>query len=123
MANKNNEQNKSFATNDSEKEDLDLADLGITSSMRVIGVDPKSYPMIILAILSLGIITLLFTNIARSLTAAILALLFALALDPVIVKIQDFRKWKVFSYHYGKKKSAKENFVIFLLLIFENEIA
>ena len=107
MANKNNEQNKSFATNDPDNEDLDLADLGITSSMRVIGVDPKSYPMIILAILSIGIIALLFTNIARSLTAAVLALLFALAIDPVIVQVQDFRKWKIFSFHYQKKKSTE----------------
>lgn len=92
---------------DSVKEDLDLKDLGISMSNRFIDIDPRSYPMIILAILTLGIVSMLFSSIPRTFTALVVSLLFALAIDPVVNKVQYWREWKILN-RKNKEKVTHE---------------
>lgn len=91
----------------SAKEDLDLKDLGIRMSDRFIDVDPRSYPMIILAILALGIAAMLFSSIPKTLSALVISLLFALAVDPVVNKVQHWRDWKILNKK-TKEKTTHE---------------
>lgn len=107
MVKKNNDDTTSGRETE---EDLNLSDVGITMSKRSIDIDPRSYPMIVLAIVFLGVCVILFSNIAKMLTALVIAILFALALDPVICKVQNFREWKIFNRlnKNTKKKQVKQ---------------
>ena len=90
------------------EDDLNLSDVGITTSSRSIDIHPRSFPMIVLAIVFLGVSALLFSNIAKTFTAFVVAMLFALALDPLIVKLQDCRNWKVYRYITRSKNKKSD---------------
>jgi predicted PurR-regulated permease PerM len=91
MAVKNNEPQDDSANN---AKDLDLDDIGVSVGATTIDLDPRSLPIIALSIVVAGILFVLFNSIAQTMTAFVVALLFALALDPLIVKIQylSFRR-------------------------------
>lgn len=82
MADKKNESPEDLAS------DLDLEDLGVQTSEVTIDIDPRSLPIIILGIVICGLSYMLLTNIVSTVTALVVALLFSLALDPVIRKVQ-----------------------------------
>ncbi|HMS25651.1 MAG TPA: AI-2E family transporter [Acidimicrobiia bacterium] len=84
MATKKNESPEAGSSED----DLDLDDIGIELAHSTIDVDPRSLPMIVAGIVFCGLAYMLFTNIAQTMTALVIALLFALALDPVVRKVQ-----------------------------------
>lgn len=85
MADKNSESDSSQA---SVNDDLNLSDLGVNVGVDTIDLDPRSLPIITFSIVATGLVLVLFTSISQTITALVLALLFALALDPLIVKIQ-----------------------------------
>jgi len=83
MANDYNEPREEKASGD-----LDIDDIGLITAKETIDLDPRSLPMIVLAIVICGVAATLFASIAQTVTALVIALLFALALDPLIVKVQ-----------------------------------
>ena len=68
--------------------DLDLDDIGVDLASTTIDFDPRSLPMIVAGIVFCGLIYMLFSNVAQTITASVIGLLFALALDPVVRKVQ-----------------------------------
>jgi predicted PurR-regulated permease PerM len=86
MAPQNNEQRDAKVN----EGDLNLDDVGVVLAHRTYNLDPRSLPMIILAIVTAGIAYEVFRNVAQTITALVIALLFALALDPIITKVQYF---------------------------------
>ena len=67
---------------------LDLDDIGIDIDNATIELDPRSLPSIVLGIVICGLGFMLFESIAQTITALVVALLFALAVDPVVRKVQ-----------------------------------
>lgn len=91
MASKNNEPSdkKSSEVDASlNAKDLDLEDIGIDVGKITIDLDPRSFPAIVAAIVFCGLVYMLLQSVAQTITAFIIALLFALALDPVVRKVQ-----------------------------------
>lgn len=84
----NNEKNESQEKVSNEPKDLELEHIGIELSEKTIDLDPRSLPVIIAAIVLLGVIGGVVSSITQTISAFVIALLFALALDPLIVKIQ-----------------------------------
>lgn len=68
--------------------DLDLDDVGVVLAKKTIDVDPRTLPVITASIFICGIAYLLIGNVVQTITAFVIALLFALALDPVVRKVQ-----------------------------------
>lgn len=82
-------------------DDLNLDDLGVSLAKSTIDVDPRSLPMIVAGIVFCGLFFMLFKEVAQTLTAFVIALLFALALDPVVRKVEFLS----FGRFRGVKKS------------------
>lgn len=100
MASENNER-KTTASRAVTENDLDLDDIGVVLGRKTFDLDPRSLPMVILAIITAGVGYLVIKNVAQTLTAFVIALLFALALDPVVTKVQylsfdHFPTWRRF---------------------------
>ncbi len=85
-------------------DDLDLDDVGVSISTVTIDADPRSLPMVVAGIVFCGLIFMLISNVAQTLVAFTIALLFALALDPVVRKVQ----YLSFGLFRGVKKSKDD---------------
>ncbi len=84
----NAKENESPKKESSNSEDLDLEHIGIELSEKTIDLDPRSLPVIVGAIVLLGVVVGILSEITQTITAFVVALLFSLAIDPLIVKIQ-----------------------------------
>lgn len=93
--------NKNESSDSQVNNDLNLDDIGVTLGKSTFDMDPRSLPMISAGIVICGLIYLLFSNVAQTLVAFTIALLFALALDPVVRKVQ----YLSFGIFRGVKKS------------------
>lgn len=78
----------SDASQNADLKDLDLDDIGVDLADQTIDVDPRSLPIVVAGIVFCGLSYMLFTNVIQTITAFVVALLFALALDPVVRKVQ-----------------------------------
>ncbi len=83
MANENSEPSVA-------EDDLDLENLGIDVANQTIDLDPRSLITVVIGIFICGLGFMLFEHVAQTLTAFVVALLFALAVDPVVRKVQFF---------------------------------
>ncbi|MFN8016303.1 MAG: AI-2E family transporter [Acidimicrobiia bacterium] len=107
----------------SENADLDLDDIGIEISRNTIDLDPRTFPAIIIAIVACGLGYKFLSSIAQTITALVIALLFALALDPVVRKVQYlsfgiFRGVKKKEDHEPKERINRYGAVAIVLGIF-----
>lgn len=74
MASENNER-KTTASRAVTENDLDLDDIGVVLGRKTFDLDPRSLPMVILAIITAGVGYLVIKNVAQTLTAFVIALL------------------------------------------------
>jgi predicted PurR-regulated permease PerM len=114
---------KQNSESSNKKDDLDLDDIGVDIDNPTIGLDPRSFPAIVLGIVICGLGFMLFENVAQTITAFVVALLFALAVDPVVRKVQ----FMSFTTHRGvdhkdghepKEKISRYSAVAIVLGIF-----